>query len=1042
MSAGVTGHLDGLRGSDIVGWAFSANHACQIVAYDSQGNVLGSGHANATRPDLLCLGHGRCDFAFQIPIIFRDHVNVVHVRANGVELRNSPLTIDAGQFDGYFESNQGVIDGWVIERKAEAVSPYVTVIDQDGLTVFQSQAHRDAAGACDGTTPFRFTGKLDAHCFGAGERRLSAFANGIKFAEADCNLSLQGNVETLLADRCTGWLLSVDAPARPFEFEIIRNGEVVATAKCDIPRSDVQALYPGTLKSGFACDLPALTSSIMDFTTISMRFSGSDRELFDGPFVIASRPAVIEAARTASSLSSYVPENLRGRSMQIVLQAAIYDFLAKSRTADTTVFRKAFLASGPLDTKLRLTIIVPVYRGLEVTRACIASVLSCRSSSQHRVILVHDRSPESEMLGMLQSFCKEPNVFCLNNTNNIGFIRSVNRALSFCGREDVLLLNSDTCVFAGAFDRLLRVAHSAPDIGTVTAMSNNATIFSYPHYTERRDALEDISWEGVADIAFEFNGDMSIDVPSGHGFCLLIKRQVLDKIPTLDEAFGRGYGEENDLCARAADLGYRNVAAAGVFVEHRESVSFLEEKHKLLSQNLPRLESRYPEYTPTIIEMERRDVLRAARWALDGERLRSAREQGGRFVLVVNHKLGGGTSKAVADIESLVGYGGAIKIALSCRSDGYLELTCKSPLIQATFAPDEVRALFRTLDSSNIVLAIVHQVLGFTPEFIAEFKARLSRYKSVFYAHDFYTFCPRVTMIDALGQFCNQAPVSVCTRCLALSGAHPSSRFGDMSPTQHRLAFKDFLLSFENVVTPSVSAAAYLTTAFPELRVDAIPHPSSPAFAPPAPRSGDDRIVLFGALGLHKGSRILFEVARLALLRYPALRFTIVGYTDIDAELLKLENVSVTGAYAPKDLPYIVSGISGRIALFLSTWPETFSYTLSEAVALGFFPVVPDIGAPAERVRASGFGAVFPFPIVAEQVVKLLDTLRADISEVSAGPQSLHYRSTMDWSVERTRILYSAVNSSSSSLENEETIRACGPEGRRDGLMLQEGGLC
>jgi hypothetical protein len=76
------------------------------------------------------------------------------------------------------------------------------------------------------------------------------------------------------------------------------------------------------------------------------------------------------------------------------------------------------------------------------------------------------------------------------------------------------------------------------------------------------------------------------------------------------------------------------------------------------------------------------------------------------------------------------------------------------------------------------------------------------------------------------------------------------------------------------------------------------------------------------------------------------------------------------------------------MALFLHGWPETFSYTLTEAVQAGFLPLVPDIGAPAERVKAAGFGVVFDFPVDAVQVLRLLDSLRDDASRVGGDPRS------------------------------------------------------
>jgi hypothetical protein len=97
----------------------------------------------------------------------------------------------------------------------------------------------------------------------------------------------------------------------------------------------------------------------------------------------------------------------------------------------------------------------------------------------------------------------------------------------------------------------------------------------------------------------------------------------------------------------------------------------------------------------------------------------------------------------------------------------------------------------------------------------------------------------------------------------------------------------------------------------------------------------------------------------------------------MDEALEKIGNVTITGKYSAETLPNLIDATEGKLALFLSTWPETYSYTLSEVVKYGFVPLVPDIGAPAERVRAAKFGAVFPFPIDAEILLQLLDNIAA-----------------------------------------------------------------
>jgi glycosyltransferase involved in cell wall biosynthesis len=173
------------------------------------------------------------------------------------------------------------------------------------------------------------------------------------------------------------------------------------------------------------------------------------------------------------------------------------------------------------------------------------------------------------------------------------------------------------------------------------------------------------------------------------------------------------------------------------------------------------------------------------------------------------------------------------------------------------------------------------------------------------------------------------------------------------------------------------------------VKVTTLPHPQDPQAFPVAIREGsNDEIVLLGGIGPHKGSAKLLEIARRARLSHPHLSFRVIGHTDIDEALTGVGNVTISGKFEPAELPALLAKTRGRLALFLNGWPETFSYTLTEAVQAGFLPLVPDIGAPAERVKEAGFGLAFDFPIDAVQVLRLLDNLREDPSRVAGDPRS------------------------------------------------------
>ena len=1001
------GQLDDLEGTYAVGWATGGGSVPCAITIAAGDAVVARGTASLQRVDMQNRSWTKGECAFRVPVPSFQQETALRVLADGVEIAGSPVVVGPGLFDGRMWLSQGAVAGWVTERTDGFRPPFVTIRDQDGRVVLRAASRLDTRLADRHFTPARFTGELDQRCFGRSELRLSAYADDVKFAEATCDLSLVGVLEAVSEAGCTGWLVSPEAPARSFEIDVFCDGEPIRRFVTNLPRPDLLNNHPCGLSPGFDKRLDCPAAEEGRTITLSFRLSGSDVELFEGPYVLASREDAVAAARRLSGLA------LSGGGFTVaeraVLGEALRDYLAKARASEKALFTKRSFAPPAAPARRAVNVIIPVYRDAVATRTCIASVLACLVDSLDAVVIVDDCSPEPEMHALLDGFAQAPNVHVLRNPANLGFIRSVNRALAFCGDGDVLLLNSDTRMFAGGLEELQQVAHSSPDIGTATAMSNNATIFSYPHQRHTHDRLEDIGWEALAKMALEQNRGRAIDVPTGHGFCLYVRREVLRHVGLLDEGFGRGYGEENDFCARAADLGYRNVAAPGAFVEHRESQSFVLEKEELLAHNLRLLHGRYTEYATTVLQFERRDDLRSARWGLDGARLRLASEAGARFALVVHHDLGGGTNRAISEIEKAAGYGGAEKMTLTCRADGWRELVCLSPFIRAIFAPDEGADLLDLLASASIALVVVHHVLGFSAEFIDGFREWLPGRHSIFHVHDYYSLCPRVTMIDAVGQFCDVAASPVCDRCIALDGRHNASRLTDLSTAEHRALFERFLLAFTHVVAPSHAAASYVRRAFPEVDVEVIPHPELSAGFPPRAREGsDDEIVLLGALGAHKGSGTLLDLARLALLKRPQLRFHVIGYTDRDEELRDLGNVDISGSYSAASLAHMAGRTHGRLALFLSGWPETYSYTLTEAVQLGFVPLVPDIGAPAERVRAAGFGAVFRFPIVPAEVLALIDGIAAKTIvpwTKAAGPGAF---TPLAASIKQTRALYLA----------------------------------
>lgn len=210
----------------------------------------------------------------------------------------------------------------------------------------------------------------------------------------------------------------------------------------------------------------------------------------------------------------------------------------------------------------------------------------------------------------------------LSNETNRGFVASVNRGIACYPDQDVVLLNSDTEVPPGWLQRLRGAAYRRPDIGTVTPFSNCGSLASYPVPNVENALPENLTLEQLDQFFQIANIGGAVDIPTGVGFCLYIRRDCLDDIGVFDEAaFGKGYGEENDFCLRALARGWTHVLAADCFVYHKGRGSFGEEKDARVRQAYALLVDRHPRYPALIQRHFADDPARPFRLRVDAMRL-------------------------------------------------------------------------------------------------------------------------------------------------------------------------------------------------------------------------------------------------------------------------------------------------------------------------------------------------------------------------------------------------------------------------------------
>jgi hypothetical protein len=194
--------------------------------------------------------------------------------------------------------------------------------------------------------------------------------------------------------------------------------------------------------------------------------------------------------------------------------------------------------------------------------------------------------------------------------------------MSLHSDRDVVLLNSDTEVANDWLDRLRRCAYLQPDIGTVTPFSNNATICSYPFDGWAEGIPGTLGLAALDRLFATANAGRTVELPTAVGFCMYIRRASLDAVGLFDaERFGRGYGEENDFCMRAASAGWRNVLAGDVFVYHEGAVSFSDERIQRSKAAEGALLGVHPDYLRKVHEFVLHDPASALRESVDEARV-------------------------------------------------------------------------------------------------------------------------------------------------------------------------------------------------------------------------------------------------------------------------------------------------------------------------------------------------------------------------------------------------------------------------------------
>lgn len=425
-------------------------------------------------------------------------------------------------------------------------------------------------------------------------------------------------------------------------------------------------------------------------------------------------------------------------------------------------------------------IIIPVYNALEDLKLCLESIRRNTDLSLDRVIMIDDKSPDTNVFPFMQEQARE-GIVVLQNEQNQGFSGTINRGMLHSDR-DVILLNSDTIVTENWVDKIVACAYSDAAIGTVTPFSNNATLCSIPDFCQENTVPYGLSIEEYARIIERCSMRKYPRITVAVGFCMFIKREVIRSVGLFDrETFQRGYGEENDFCWRAEQLGYYHALCDDTYIYHSGTASFLsEEKRKLIEAHDRILLERYPKQVQENAEYVRDNPHQYLR---DNADLYARLKNGKKNLLYMLHldfrkdatNNIGGTQFHVKDLMTSLRKD--YNVFVVARDDRWLRLTIyledeqislrfsigKMPHFQQFHNEQIAQILHQVLTGFEIDMVHVHHVsmLSFDVFHIAhELGLPL-----VVTLHDYFYICPSVKLLEDGVRYC-AGQGEHCARCL------------------------------------------------------------------------------------------------------------------------------------------------------------------------------------------------------------------------------------------------------------------------------------
>ena len=568
----------------------------------------------------------------------------------------------------------------------------------------------------------------------------------------------------------------------------------------------------------------------------------------------------------------------------------------------------------------RIDVVVPARGNAVGMRACLDSILAAPQKTAFELVVVDDASPDPALARILQPMAESGIITLLTQATSQGFAAAVSRAALLHRDRDLVVVHQDTEVANDWLDRLAAHAAGSSEVGTIMPFASWAGVAGYPRMDRRNTVPQGYTGASLDLLFRRANAGRSAVVPFSYGPCVYFRRRCLDAMGPFDDAEPGGRaGTEPMFLLRAARSGLHHLLAGDVYVQVRGDGAA---DRAAAGASHP-----FPPYSAQRSELLAGDPARAFRRTVDLLRLHESSHQ---LVCFVAHAWGGGIRRHITDLAALIGERCEVVLLEPVQGDTVkLSWLKEGEDFAAYFTlPGDMEALVLLLRGLGVVRLHFHHVHGLPRSVLDLAKGVGVPHDCTL--HDYYPICPQYHLDTVKGAYCGEPDAQGCTACLA---QRPGQWGLDISAW--RTALGKLLRSAGRVFAPSKDVARRIERYFPGLDITVLPHPE-PLIRPLRRMV---RIAILGNLTPEKGLHAVIAGAADARARGLPHVFRVLGSTTQPVPQWPDAPLSIHGQYGEHELPSLIEAERPDVFWFPAQVPETYSYTLSVAMATGI-PIV------------------------------------------------------------------------------------------------------